>query len=60
MHKAIGTVAKATLILSLLAALPACTPAYVPTSSEVAQAYNSSGLISVPPYTRTIFSSSNF
>lgn len=51
---------KVTLAGALLAMLQACSPAYVPTTDEVAQAYNSSGVVPVRPYTRTIFSSSQF
>ena len=45
---------------ALLALLAACSPSYVPTPDEVAQAYESSGMVPIPPYTRTIFSSNNF
>ena len=39
--------------------LNACS-AQLPQNSIVEQAYNESGVITVPPYTRTIFSSTNF
>jgi hypothetical protein len=44
----------------LLIALTACAPDNAPRSLAVAQAYESSGVITVPPYTRTIFSGTNF
>jgi len=44
----------------LLISLQACAPAYTPSSNAVAQAYETSGLVPSQPYTRTIFSSSNF
>ncbi len=40
--------------------LSACSSAELPRSNLVAQAYETSGVISISPYTRTIFSSSNF
>lgn len=45
-------------ILLLTTPLIACSS--VTTESKVAQAYNSAGLIKVPPYDRSIFSSTNF
>ena len=51
--------AKALLLGTLLATVQACS--YAPTATEVAQAYESSGIAGLShPYTRTIFSSSNF
>jgi len=46
------------IIIVALAVLSGCSP--VPSTYSVAQAYESSGIITVPPYTRTIFSGTNF
>jgi hypothetical protein len=43
-----------------LIGLQACTPTAKQTSLSVASAYETSGTISVHPYTRTIFSTHNF
>jgi hypothetical protein len=52
-------VPKALLIILLPASLAACTQA-APSSMSVASAYETSGVVSTGPYTRTIFSTHNF
>ena len=55
-----------TLLKAMTAAtlftLQACAPTSAPTltDSKVAQAFESSGALSIKPYTRTIFSSNDF
>ncbi|MDE3038696.1 MAG: hypothetical protein KGJ21_09655 [Pseudomonadota bacterium] len=50
---------RTALIGAVLATIQAC--AATPVATEVAQAYEASGVIGLGhPYTRTIFSSSNF
>lgn len=59
MQHVMSFLAKALLISGLLSSLQACSP--VATGhSDVALAYESSGTLDVQPYTRTIFSSTNF
>jgi hypothetical protein len=54
-------VPKALCLFGALFTLEACTPAAPPPGElSVAQAYETSGLFAVKPYTRTIFSSHNF
>lgn len=54
------TITKAILMMAVLVSLQACTPNTSVEYSAVADAYNTSGVMPVTPYTRTIFSSHNF
>lgn len=49
---------KLVSILAILPLMQACTPAG--SGDAVTEAYQTSGIIAAQPYTRTIFSSSNF
>jgi len=52
---------KAVLIGTALLALQACAPTNAPTKDlSVASAFESSNVLTVKPYTRTIFSSNDF
>lgn len=52
---------KLALLLSLLFSSQACSPATHPVEgADVANAYQTSGLIQMKPYTRTIFSTTNW
>lgn len=48
------------LSLALASSVVACANPSNKANSTVAQAYNSSGVVAVQPYTRSIFSSTNF
>jgi len=50
----------ATCLLCLLLLLQACAPAAAPAEINVASAYETSGILPVKPYTRTIFSTTNW
>jgi hypothetical protein len=55
------TAAKMMFLLSLLTLTQACAITSQPTSAlEVNAAFETSGLVPMKPYTRTIFSTSNF
>ena len=56
----VTTLIKLALTLVILNLLQACTSVDNPRGYSVAEAYDSSGVMTVNPYTRTIFSSSNF
>jgi len=56
----IRNTANAALIGVLLLSLQSCAPSYLASSDGVTNAYATSGVIPIQPYTRTIFSSSNF
>lgn len=56
----IKTPAKLALLGAALVLLQACSPVAPSNESAVAQAFETSDVIAVKPYTRTIFSSSNF
>jgi hypothetical protein len=51
---------KVAALAVALTGLQACSPAYSPSSNTVAQAYESSGVVAVSPYNRSIFQSTNF
>ncbi|MFO0388401.1 MAG: hypothetical protein ACK502_01585 [Alphaproteobacteria bacterium] len=51
---------KALLMVVALVSLQACSPASGTDYTAVAEAYDTSGVMPVTPYTRTIFSSHNF
>lgn len=52
---------KTLLLLSITSQLAACAGSGLQNrSNSVSDAYNTSGLVAVSPYNRTIFSSSNF
>lgn len=52
---------KATIGFCLLFGLAACSsPSSMPHDSFVGAAYQTSGIVTIPPYTRTIFSTTNF
>lgn len=57
-----GMKAKKIIVVTAAALLLSACSAAAPTPERglVAQAYNSSGTVQVPSYTRTIFSSTNF
>lgn len=54
-----GTITRAGMVLIALGASGCANPASTG-SNSVSQAYNASGVITIPPYTRTIFSTTNF
>ncbi len=58
--KNLRIVPKALFICLTLVSLQACTPPIQPSSLNVTGAYETSGVVTVPPYTRTIFSTHNF
>jgi hypothetical protein len=49
-----------SLLIATLAALQACSPINSFPTKGVAEAYNSSGTVIVPPYTRSVFNTNNF
>lgn len=51
---------KALLLCTAFALLQACSPTHQANVDPITAAYNSSGTVSVKPYSRTIFSSYNF
>ena len=54
--KAINTALSGAVILSL----QACTPLADSQQIDVAEAYSSSGIVAITPYTRSIISTHNF
>ncbi len=58
MKKYFSSIARTALMCLMLSGFTACTQPSA--TSEVAAAYQSSGVIAVQPYTRTIFSTHNF
>ncbi len=54
------TITKALLACVALVSLQACAPVAGKEYDAVTQAYNTSGVLAVDPYTRTIFSTHNF
>lgn len=59
MRPSVRKLSKAALLVSLLLS-QACTPVQSLPQADVAAAYQTSGIVSVPPYTRTIFSTTNW
>ncbi len=60
MKSSVRKFSKAACFVSLLLLSQACTPTQAIPPTDVASAYQTSGIIAVPPYTRTIFSTHNF
>jgi type IV pilus biogenesis protein CpaD/CtpE len=57
----VRTLAKAVLLSAALACLQACSPVYPPPNNNaVAQAFETSDVIAIKPYTRSIFNTTNF
>jgi hypothetical protein len=48
------------IVFTLLQVLSACSPLPIAGSTEVVEAYQVSGAVTVKPYTRTIFSTHDF
>jgi hypothetical protein len=59
-HQSIKRVICASFCTLALTATTACTGTSTKLSGGVSQAYNSTGVIDVPSYNRSIFSSTNF
>ena len=56
----LAIIPKLAFLGATLATLQACAPAAITHESNLTAAYETSGLINVPPYTRTIFSTHDF
>lgn len=56
----ICTLAKAVLIGTAFVSLQACAPTGTASGKGVAEAFETSGVVPIGPYTRTIFSTGDF
>ena len=59
-YACVKTFVKAATAIAAIMLLPACSSTYAQNSNRVTMAYETSGTVVIPPYTRTIFSSNNF
>jgi hypothetical protein len=60
MKSLIRNTSKAMVFVLLLLLQQACTPVQSIPPADVAAAYQTSGLVQIQPYTRTIFSTTNW